>query len=61
MDESYEDLVTIFPPEKSLDGKAVLFKFQTRSGEVLRLRASDPIARNFGTQLLLLSAISGHL
>ena len=58
MNEPYEDIVTIYPPEKSLDGKAVLLKFQTRSGEVLRLRVSDTFARAIGTQLLLLSSIS---
>ena len=54
MNETYADIVTIFPPEKSPEGDAVLLKFQTRSGEVLRLRVSDSIARNLGTQLLLL-------
>ena len=52
MNEAYEDLVTIFPPEKSPERDAVILRFQTRSGEVLRLGASDTIARNLGTQLL---------
>lgn len=56
MNEAYEDVVTIFPPKKSPEGDAVILKFQTRSGEVLRLSVSSPIARNLGTQLLLLSA-----
>ena len=59
MNAPYHDVVTTFPPEKSPDGDAALLKFHTRSGEVLRLRVSDAIARNLGTQLLLLSATSG--
>jgi hypothetical protein len=59
MNEPYEDVVTTFPPKKSPKGEAVLLEFQTRSGEVLRLRVSDAIARGLGTQLLLLSATSG--
>lgn len=58
MNEPYQDIVTIFPREKSPEGDAVVLKFQTRSGEVLRLRVSNSIARNLGTQLLLLSAAS---
>jgi len=54
MNEAYEDLVTIFPPEKSPERDAVILRFQTRSGEVLRLGASDTIARDPGTRLLLL-------
>lgn len=53
MNAAYEDVVTIFPPVKSPDGDAVLLKFKTRSGEMLRLGMSDSIARNLGTQLLL--------
>ena len=56
---AYQDVATIFPPAKSRKGEAVLLKFQTRSGEVLRLRVSEAIARGLGTQLLLLSATSG--
>ena len=56
MNEPYQDVVTIFPPEKSPEGEAVLLKFQTPSGEVARLRLSDYVARNLGTQLVLLSA-----
>jgi hypothetical protein len=59
VNEAYEDSVTTFPPEKSPEGDAVILKFQTRSGEVLRLRVSDSIARNLGIQLLLLSAGAG--
>ena len=54
MNETYADIVTIFPPEKSPEGGAVLLTFHTRSGKVIRLRVSDVIARNLGTQLLLL-------
>ena len=54
MNETYADIVTIFPPEKSPKGDALPPKFRTRSGEVLRLGVSDSIARNLGTQLLLL-------
>jgi len=57
--EAYQGVVTIFPPEKSPKGDAVLLKFHTRSGEVLRLRVSYTIAPELGTQLLLLSATSG--
>lgn len=52
MNEAYEELVTTFPPEKSPKGEAVLLKFQTRSGEVLRLRVSGVIARQLGTLML---------
>ena len=52
----WKAIVTTLPPEKSPKGNAVLLKFQTRSGDVIRLRVSDSIARNLGTQLLLLSA-----
>ncbi len=58
MNEAYDDVVTAFPREKSPEADAVILKFQTRSGEVLRLTVSDAIARNLGTQLLLLSADS---
>lgn len=51
MNDAYEDVVTIFQPEKSPEDEAVLLKFQTRRGEVLSLRASDTIARGLGTQL----------
>jgi hypothetical protein len=61
MNEPYEDVVSTFPPEKSPEGETVLLKFQTRSGEVFRLRVSDSIARNLGTQLALLSATSGDV
>jgi hypothetical protein len=60
VNQSYEDVVTIFPPKNSPKGEAVLLKFQTRSGEVLRFRVSDTIARGLGTQLLLPSAASGE-
>ena len=59
MNEPYQDIVTIFPPEKSPEGESVLLKFQTRSGEVLRLRVAADIARHLGTRLLLLSAAAG--
>jgi len=59
VNEPYEDIVTIFPPKTSPKGEAVLLEFQTRSGETLRLRMSDYVARSLGTQLLLLSATSG--
>ena len=58
MNEAYGNIVTIFPPHKSPEEDAVL-QFQTRSGEVLRLRVSDTVARGLGTQLRLLSATSG--
>jgi len=56
MNEPYEDIVTIFPSKKSPKGEAVLLEFQTRSGEVIRVRAAADIARHLGTQLVLLSA-----
>ncbi len=59
MNEPYHDVVTTFPPEKSQEADAIILKFQTRSGEVFRLRVSDAIARDPGTKLLLLSATSG--
>ena len=59
MNEGYQDIVTTFSPEKSPEGDAIILRFQPRSGEVLRFRLSDAIARNFGTRSLLLSAISG--
>ena len=60
MKEAYDDVVTTCPPEKSLKGEAVLLKFQTRNGGVLRLRLSADIARHLATQLLLLSPGSGN-
>ncbi len=56
MNEAYESVVSILPPEKSPEDEAVLLKFHTQSGEVTRLRLSAYIARHLGTQLLLLSA-----
>ena len=56
MNEAYQNVVSILPPEKSPDGEAVLLKFHTRSGEMIHLRMSADIARHLGTQLLLLSA-----
>lgn len=60
MSDSYEDVVVYVPPEKSPEGDMVLLKFHTKSGEVVHLRMSDYIARNLGTQLLLLSARNGY-
>lgn len=57
----YKGIVTTFPPEKSPKGVAVLRKFETQSGETLRLRLSADIARHLGTRLLPLSANSGAL
>ena len=56
MNEAYEDVGTIFPPEKSPTGDAVLLNFQTRNGEPVHLKVSGAIARGLGTRLLLLSA-----
>jgi hypothetical protein len=56
--EPYQDIVTNYPPEKSPEGDAVILQFQTRSGEVIRLRLSADIERHLGTQLLLLAASS---
>ena len=43
MKEPYQDIVTIFPPEKPPDGRTLLLKFQTRSGEVAagRMHCTD--------------------
>lgn len=60
MNEPCQDVVTIFPPEKSPEGKTVPLRFQTRSGETIRLRVSADIARRLGTQLLLLSSASAR-
>ena len=54
VNEPCQDAVTVFPTEKSPKGDAVPLKFQTRSGDVLRAGVFDSIARNLGTQLLLL-------
>ena len=54
-----EDVVTIFPPEKSPEAEAVLLKCRTRNGEVLRFRVSAAIVRMLGTKLPLLSTTSG--
>jgi hypothetical protein len=56
VNEFCQAIVTALPPEKSPKGNAVLLKFQTWNGNVIRLRVSDSIARILGTQLLLLSA-----
>ena len=58
VNESYQDVVSYVPPEKSPEGEAMFLKFQTHSGEVLRLRFPGDIARHLGTQLLLLSGTS---
>ncbi|OGA51082.1 MAG: hypothetical protein A3G25_00110 [Betaproteobacteria bacterium RIFCSPLOWO2_12_FULL_63_13] len=59
-DEPYQDTVDVVPPDKSPDGETVLLKFQIANDEMVRLRMSIDLAREFGTQLLLLSATSGN-
>lgn len=56
MNEAYVEVRSIFPPEKSPTGDAVLLNIQTRSGEPVYLMVSRVIARGLGTRLLLLSA-----
>lgn len=58
--ERYQDAVDIIPPDRSPDGETVLLKFQIANDEMVRLRMSASIARQFGTQLLLLSVTSGN-
>jgi hypothetical protein len=59
INDACEDVVRILPPENSPEVEAVLLKFQTRSGKVLRLGVSDTIVRGLGTPLLPLTAASG--
>ena len=58
--EPYQDTVDIVPPDRSPDGETVLLKFRIANDEMVRLRMSIDLAREFGTQLLLLSATSGN-
>lgn len=61
MNESYQNIVTTFPPEKAPEGEAVLLKLQTRSGEVLRFRVSDAIdGRDYSIEILPSLMISAH-
>lgn len=56
VNQAYEDIGFILPPEKSPTGDGVLLSFQTQSGEPVHLSVSGAVARVLGTRLLLLSA-----
>jgi hypothetical protein len=52
---SYKNVVVIFPPEKREDKDIILLRLQTSDGQVQRLAMMSDTAKNWATQILLVS------
>jgi len=53
--KSFQNIVTIFPPDKAENEETILFKFGLKDGAVLKLAVASQTAKHFATQLLLLT------
>ena len=51
----YKNIVVIFQPEKREDKDIILLRLQTSDGQVQRLAMMSDTAKNFATQILLIS------
>jgi len=52
---SYKNVVVTFPPEKRDDKNIILLRLQTSDGQIQKLAMMSDTAKNFATQILLIS------
>ncbi len=53
--KSFQNIVTIFPPDKAENEETILFKLGLKDGAVLKPAMARQTAKHFATQLLLLT------